>query len=71
MNFEQRANINICFRLGRTAAETIYKWFKWRKEGREDLNNDERSAWPRSAVNEENVEIVGEFIKKKQKYSLH
>ena len=42
----------------------IYEWFKWLEEGLEDLNDDECSGRLRSAVNEENVEIVRGFIKK-------
>ena len=37
---------------------TIYEWFGRFKEGRQDLNNDGRSGRPRSAVNEENVDIA-------------
>ena len=37
---------------------TIEKWFKRFKNGRGDLNDDEPSGWPISAVNEENVEIL-------------
>ena len=43
---------------------TINEWFKRSKEGQEDLNDNKRSGWPRSAVNKENVEIVREFIEK-------
>ena len=46
---------------------TIYEWFKRFEEGRENLNGDERSGLPISAVNEENVEIAWEFIKKRAK----
>ena len=50
---------------------TIYEWFKrFILEGQEDLNDDERSGRPRSAVNEENVEIVREFINNKSKFSF-
>ena len=44
---------------------SIYEWFERFKEGREDLNDYERSGRPRSAANEENVETVREFIKKR------
>ena len=37
---------------------TIYEWFGWFKEGREDLNDEESSGRSRSATNEENVKIV-------------
>ena len=49
---------------------TIYEWIKLFKEGREDLNDEERSGRLRSGLNEENFEIVGEFIKKAPKSSL-
>ena len=49
---------------------TIYKRFKRFKEGREDLNDDKCSNRPKSAVNEENVKIVPEFIKKESKSSF-
>ena len=39
------------------------------KKGREDLIDDERSGRPESAVNDEDVEIVREFIKKSR--NLH
>ena len=47
---------------------TIYEWFKRFKEGREDLNDDERSGRPRSAMNVKNVGIVCEFIKKSRNF---
>ena len=46
---------------------TIYEWFKRFQEGRRDLNGDERSGRTKSAVNEENVEILREFIEKELK----
>ena len=46
------------------SSSTIYEWFKGFKEGREDLNVNERSGQPKSAVNVENVVIVCEAIKK-------
>ena len=46
---------------------TIYEYFKQYKGYWEDLNNDERSDRLRSAVNEGNVEIMPEFIKKKSR----
>ena len=55
---------------GCLSLHTIYEWFKRSKEGREDLNDDQRSGQPRSAVNKENIEIVLEFIKKEPKSSL-
>ena len=46
---------------------TIHEWFKRFKEGQEDLNDDERSGRPRSALNKENVGIVRIFMKKEPK----
>ena len=43
----------------------IYERSKRFKEGWGDSNDDELSGRQRSAVNEESVEIVREFIKKK------
>ena len=46
---------------------SIHEWFKLFQEGREALEDDERSGRPRNVVNEENAEIVGEFIRKESK----
>lgn len=48
----------------------VHEWFKRFQEGREDLEDDERSGRPRETVNEENTEIVRQFIKKEPKSSL-
>ena len=48
----------------------IHEWFKRFQEGREALEDDERSGRPRNVVNEENTEIVREFIRKEPKSSL-
>ena len=40
----------------------IHEWFKRLQEGREALEDDEHSGRPRNVVNEENAEIVREFI---------
>ena len=48
----------------------IHEWFKRFQEGREALEGDERSGRPRNVVNEENAEIVREFIRKEPKSSL-
>ena len=48
----------------------IHEWFKLFQEGREALEDDERSGRPRNVVNEENAEIVREFIRKEPKSSL-
>ena len=48
----------------------IHEWFKRFQEGREALEDDECSGRPRNVVNEENVEIVREFIRKDPKSSL-
>ena len=45
------------------------EWFKRFQEGREALEDDERSGRLRN-VNEENAEIVREFIRKEPKSSL-
>ena len=42
----------------------IHEWFKRFQEGREALEDDERSGPPRNVVNEENAKIVHEFIRK-------
>ena len=42
----------------------IYKWFERFKEGREDLNDDEHSGWPRSAMNDEDVGMVCDLKKR-------
>ena len=42
----------------------IHEWFKRFQERREALEDDERSGRPRNVVNEENAEIVREFIRK-------
>ena len=86
MSIEQRANIKFCFKLGKTFTEThqmmekVYgdDWlsrsrinaFKRFQERREALEDDERSGRPRNVVNEENAEIVSEFIRKEPKSSL-
>ena len=44
----------------------IHEWFKRCQEGREALENDGRSGRP----NEENAQIVREFIRKEPKSSL-
>ena len=49
---------------------SIHEWFKHFQEGREALEDDERSGRPRNIVNEKNAEIVREFIRKKPKSSL-
>ena len=48
----------------------IHEWFKRFQEGREVLEDDERSVRPRNVVNEENAAIVREFIRKEPKSSL-
>ena len=48
----------------------IHEWFKGFQEGREALEHDERSGRPRNVVNEENAEIVREFIRKEPKSRL-
>ena len=48
----------------------IYEWFKRYQEGREALEDYEREGRPRNVVNEENAEIVREFIRKEPKSSL-
>ena len=47
----------------------IHEWFKRFQEGREALEDDEHSGRPRNVVNEENAEIVREFIRKEPKSS--
>ena len=48
----------------------IHEWFLRFQEGREALEDDERSGRPRNVGNEENAEIVHEFIRKELKSSL-
>ena len=48
----------------------IHEWFKRFQKGREALEDDEGSGRPRNVVNEENAEIVSEFIRKKPKSAL-
>ena len=48
----------------------INDWFKRFQEGGKALEDDERSGLPRNVVNEENEEIVREFIRKEPKSSL-
>ena len=48
----------------------IHEWFKRFQERREALEDDERSGQPRNVVNEENVVIWREFIRKEPKSSL-
>ena len=48
----------------------IHEWFKRFQEGRETLEDDERSGRPRNVVNEENAEMVRKFIRKDPKSSL-
>ena len=48
----------------------IHEWFKRFQEGRGALEDDECSGRPRNVVNEENAEIVREFIRKEPKSSL-
>ena len=45
----------------------IHEGLKRFHEGREALEDDERSGRPRCVVNEENAEIVLEFIRKEPK----
>ena len=52
------------------ATIVIHEWFKRFQEGREALEDDERSGRPRIVVNEENAKIVREFIRKEPKSSL-
>ena len=77
MSIEQRANVKFCFKLGRTFTENdemrsrIHEWFKRFQEGREALEDDERSSRPRKVVNEEKWEILLEFIRKEPKSSQY
>lgn len=48
----------------------VHDWYTRFKDGREDLNDDERSGRPRETVNEKNIKIVSDFIKKEPKSSL-
>lgn len=48
----------------------VYEWYNRFKSGREDLGDDERSGRPREVVNEKNIQIVRDFIKKEPKSSL-
>ena len=48
----------------------IRERFKRLQEGRQTLEDDERSAWPRNVVTEENAEIVREFIRKERKICI-
>ena len=48
----------------------VAEWFKRFQEGRGALEDDERSGLPRNVLNEENAEIVREFIRKEPKSSL-
>ena len=48
----------------------IHEWFKRFQDWRKALEDDKRSGRPRNVVNEENAEIVREFIRKKPKSSL-
>ena len=48
----------------------IHEWFKRFHEGRKALEDDQRSGRPRNVVNEEQAEIVREFIRKEPKSSL-
>ncbi|XP_054744384.1 protein GVQW3-like [Anastrepha obliqua] len=69
---EQRANIKFCIKLGKTlqklygdgclARLNVYNWFKRFKNGREDLNDDERPGRPEASNRAELVEKVREII---------
>ena len=48
----------------------IHEYFTRFQEGRESLEDDERSGRQRYVVNEENAPIVREFIRKEPKSSL-
>ena len=48
----------------------VHEWFKRFQEGWQALEDDERSGRPKNVVNEENAEIVREFIRKEPKSSL-
>ena len=48
----------------------IHEWFKRFQEGREALEDDERSGQPRNVVNDETAEIVHQFIRKEPISSL-
>ena len=43
---------------------TVYEWFKRFKEGRESLDDDERSGRPASSRTDESVEKIQELIRK-------
>ena len=43
---------------------TVYEWFKRFKEGRESLDDDERSGRPASSRTDESVEKIRELIRK-------
>ena len=42
----------------------IHEWFKRFQAGRKALEDGERSGRPRNVVNEENAQILREFIRK-------
>ena len=52
-----------------TIVYPVAEWFKRFLDGRDALEDDERSSRPRNVVNEGNAEIVREFIKKEPKSS--
>ncbi|KAG5315511.1 MOS1T transposase, partial [Acromyrmex insinuator] len=82
MNFEQRANIKFCFKLGKTFTEThnlmkqVYgdncvaraSVYEW--YGREDINDDAHTGRPKSTINENSIEVVRNFIKHEPKSSV-
>lgn len=61
----QQAYGNDC--LSRTQ---VHEWYTRFKSGREELADDERPGRPREVVNEKNIKIVSDFIKKEPKSSL-
>ncbi|EGI68668.1 FLJ37770-like protein, partial [Acromyrmex echinatior] len=59
MNFEQRANIKFCFKLGKTFTETHNL-----------MNDDAHTGRPKSTINENSIEVVRNFIKHEPKSSV-
>ncbi|GBM47827.1 Putative uncharacterized protein FLJ37770 [Araneus ventricosus] len=81
---EQRVNIKICFKLGRTATEThemfvkvdavskkcVFEWFKRFKNGKEDVKDEPRSGRPPTSTTPDNIERVRRMLADDRRLSL-
>ncbi|GBM70942.1 Putative uncharacterized protein FLJ37770 [Araneus ventricosus] len=79
---EQRLNIKFCFKLGKTATEThemlmnavskkcVFEWFKRFRDGKEDVEDEPRSARPPTSTTPDNIEPVRRMLADDRRLSL-